>query len=65
LTAFASGTALPAVSAISYQPNEPALGNGMIVPLSQTLANDLSVVAAMASQNDKTHVVVDVFGYFR
>ncbi|HYO78547.1 MAG TPA: PKD domain-containing protein [Thermoanaerobaculia bacterium] len=65
LTAFASGTALPVVSAISYQAGEPALGNGMIVPLSQLLANDLSLLAAMPSASDKTHVVVDVFGYFR
>ncbi|HEX8254501.1 MAG TPA: PKD domain-containing protein, partial [Thermoanaerobaculia bacterium] len=65
LSAFASGAGLPAVSAISYAANEPALGNGMIVPLSQLLANDLSLIASMPSGNDKTHVVVDIFGYFR
>ncbi|MCU1348707.1 MAG: protein, alpha-tubulin suppressor [Acidobacteria bacterium] len=64
LIAFPSGIAVPAASTINFQANESALGNGTIVPLSQTLANDLTLSAYVPPAGN-TQVVIDVFGYFR
>jgi PKD repeat protein/Tol biopolymer transport system component len=66
LIAFASGTTAPTLSTIEFQAGETALGNGTTVPLSQTVANDLSLTAFDTTDTvNRTDVLVDVFGYFR
>ncbi|HSY48218.1 MAG TPA: PKD domain-containing protein [Thermoanaerobaculia bacterium] len=66
LTAFPSGIAGPPVAAtINFPAGEPAEGNGSIVPLGQSLANDLSVYAYLPPAGSSTNLVIDVFGYFR
>jgi PKD repeat protein len=62
--AYPSGTTRPLASTINFPAGEPAEANGTIVPLSQTLPNDLSIFALL-SGGATTHVVIDVFGYFR
>ena len=62
LTLYPSGTSLPTVSTINWNPGEPALANGAIVPLSVN-ANDLSLRPFLLS-NGTVHVILDVTGYF-
>jgi hypothetical protein len=62
LTLFPSGTAVPTVSTINWNPGEPALANGAIVPLS-TATNDLSVRPFLLNSGT-VHVILDVTGYF-
>jgi hypothetical protein len=62
LTLFPSGSAVPVVSTLNWNPGEPALANGAIVPLS-TNANDLSLRPFLLS-NGTVHVILDVTGYF-
>ena len=64
LVAFPSGVSVPVAATINFPAGEPAEGNGSIVPLSQSLANDLSVYTVLPAW-DSTHLVIDVFGYFR
>jgi hypothetical protein len=60
LTAFPSGSPVPAASTLNYHPNQEVLGNGAIVPLSVS-SEDLAIVAAVSGAD----VIVDVFGYFQ
>lgn len=62
LTLFPSGSAVPLVSTLNWNPGEPALANGAIVPVS-TNANDLSLRPFLLS-NGTVHVILDVTGYF-
>ncbi|HEX2061748.1 MAG TPA: PKD domain-containing protein, partial [Thermoanaerobaculia bacterium] len=63
ITAYPSGVATPVASTINFNAGEPALANGSIVPLSATLANDLTLRAVLPPFGS-VHVIADVFGYF-
>jgi hypothetical protein len=72
LTLFPTGVTKPLVSSINYAKNEPALGNGAIVPLgtySATAPYDLSIYASVNPVAGVTtptvHMVLDVTGYFQ
>jgi hypothetical protein len=54
----------PGVATIVFAANEPAQGNGTIVPLAQPGAGDLLLFAFMPAQTH-TDVAIDVFGFFR
>jgi serine protease len=60
LTLWPSGQPQPGTSTINFTPNDPALANGAIIPLS-TNAQDLSVFNAASS----VHFILDVTGYFQ
>ncbi|HEY2739718.1 MAG TPA: hypothetical protein VGK45_15015 [Thermoanaerobaculia bacterium] len=63
ITLFPSGTAWPGTANLTFKANEPALGNGAIVPLSASLP-DLSILLFQASNTQHANVVVDGTGYF-
>ena len=63
ITLFPSGTAWPGTANLTFKANEPALGNGAIVPLSVSLP-DLSILLFQASNTQHANVVVDGTGYF-
>jgi hypothetical protein len=60
LTLWPSGTPRPEVSTINFGPDDPALANGAVVPLS-TDPNDLAVYNAVGA----VHVIIDITGYFQ
>ena len=60
LTLWPSGQPQPGTSTINFTPNDPALANGAVIPLS-TNAQDLAVFNASAS----VHFILDVTGYFQ
>jgi hypothetical protein len=67
LTLFPTGTTKPIVSSINFAANEPALGNGAIVPLGASgvpPVGDLSVFAKV-NGGGTVSVVIDVTGYFQ
>lgn len=66
LRMFPVGAGQPVVSTLNYNANEPALANGAIVPLGAAAGKDLSIVLGMAAAAGagRTHVIVDVTGYF-
>jgi serine protease len=60
LRAFAAGTATPLAAALTFDPAQGNVANGLIVPLA-TAVNDLAIQAG----SNGTHVVIDVYGYFQ
>jgi hypothetical protein len=67
LTLYPSGGVLPGVSTLNFVPNEPALANGAIVPVStQTLDLGTRVFVTPDGLNcsGSVHLIVDVTGYF-
>lgn len=64
VTAYPSGIPLPGVATIVFAANEPAQGNGSIVPLAASGSNELSLFAFLPAQTH-TDVAIDVFGFFR
>jgi hypothetical protein len=63
ITLYPSGTAWPGTANLTFKANEPALGNGAIVPLS-TNANDLTIFLFQSLNTQHANVVVDGTGYF-
>jgi hypothetical protein len=69
LTLYPTGISQPLVSSLNFAANEPALGNGGIVPLADKAvhSNDLTMfarVAPPAGPPGTVHIVLDVTGYF-
>jgi len=65
---FPTGISMPQVSSLNFSANEPALGNGAIVPLGPASAKDLSLgtyIQQSASAAGNAHAVIDVTGYFQ
>jgi len=60
LTLWPSGQTKPFVSALNFDPNSGAVGNGAIIGLS-TNTQDLSVANAIGI----CHVIIDVTGYYQ
>jgi hypothetical protein len=67
LTLYPSDVTRPIVSSLNYSANEPALGNGAIVPLADQAVQplDLAVFARVVGGAGTVHAVVDVTGYFQ
>jgi hypothetical protein len=70
LRMYPSNVAQPTVSTLNYNPGEPALANGAIVPLAPVAAagdKDLAIVLGMAAGTGlgNIHALVDVTGYFQ
>jgi hypothetical protein len=65
ITLYPSGITRPTTANLNFKANEPALGNGAIVPLS-TNALDLSVYLLLAGNPGQftANLVVDGTGYF-
>jgi hypothetical protein len=55
---------MPLVSTINFDPGEPAIANGAIVPLSSDPTLSISTFLG-ASAGNTAHLVVDVTGYFQ
>lgn len=60
-----AGGAVPGVSTINFNANEPAIANGAIVPLNTSTTPDLSGAYGTALGTGNAHVVLDVTGYFQ
>ena len=68
LTLFPTGITRPVVSSLNFNPGEPAVGNGGLVPLADqtTYAQDLSIYTKVGTLSTNTvHAVLDVTGYFQ
>jgi hypothetical protein len=63
VTLYPSGITRPVTANLNFKANEPALGNGAIVPLS-TNANDLSAYVFLGGTSFTAHLVIDGTGYF-
>jgi hypothetical protein len=57
-------TTMPLVATINFDPLEPAIANGAIVPLSADPSLQVSVYPAMGA-GQTTHLVIDATGYFQ
>ena len=55
---------MPLVSTINFDPGEPAIANGAIVPLSSDPTLSISTFLG-ASAGNTAHLVIDVTGYFQ
>jgi len=55
---------MPLVSTINFDPGEPAIANGAIVPLSSDPTLSISTFLG-ASSGNTAHLVIDVTGYFQ
>ena len=64
LTLFPAGTTRPVVSNLNYNPGEPALGNGAIVPIAAA-PPDLAVFSRVNVAGGAVHITIDVTGYFQ
>jgi hypothetical protein len=70
LRMYPPDVAQPTVSTLNYNPGEPALANGAIVPLAtapNATIKDLGIVLGMNAVTGagNIHVLVDVTGYFQ
>lgn len=64
---FPAGGDVPQVSSLNFAKNEPALGNGAIVPLGPSTGKDLSLgtyILLNGTATGTAHAVIDVTGYF-
>jgi hypothetical protein len=65
LTAYAFNTPRPVVSTINFNPGEPALANGAIVPLSTDPNFQLAIYPFLSGGSGSVHLVLDITGYFQ
>lgn len=64
LSVYPSNLALPSISTVKFDANEPGLSMGTIVPLS-TLSDDLAVSPGQMTAGGTVGLAIDVFGYFQ
>ena len=57
-------TTMPTVSTINFDPNEPAIANGAIVPLAADPSLQISVFLG-TGVGPTAHIVIDATGYFQ
>lgn len=58
------GTSIPGVSNLNFNPGEPAIANGAVVPISAGNP-DISLVYGVGGGTCYTHAILDVTGYFK
>jgi hypothetical protein len=65
LTAYPYNTLRPIVSTINFNPGEPALANGAIVPLTTDSSFQLAIYPFLSGGSGSVHLVLDITGYFQ
>ena len=65
LTAYAFNTSRPIVSTINFNPGEPALANGAIVPVSADSNFQLAICPFLSGGTGSVHLILDITGYFQ
>jgi len=65
LTAYPYNTSRPVVSTINFNPGEPALANGAIVPLTADSNFQLAIYPFLSGGSGSVHLVLDITGYFQ
>lgn len=65
LTAYAFNTQRPIVSTINFNPGEPALANGAIVPVSADSSFQLAIYPFLSGGSGSVHLILDITGYFQ
>lgn len=58
------GITMPTVATINFDPNEPAISNGAVVPLGTDPTYQMSAWGAFGNYNETANIVIDVTGYF-
>ena len=64
VTIWPYNTTMPVVSTINFDPNEPAIANGAIVPLANDPNFQISTYLG-SGVGTSAHLVIDVTGYFQ
>jgi len=63
LTVWPRGLSMPVASTINFDPGEPAIANGAIVPLTTDSTANISVW--LGTGGPQAHLVIDANGYFQ